>query len=142
MNVDSLMGKFEIVESDFVNLSNLDFTGVYIIYDPKNENEVVYVGSAYARTIKERLSQYIKVNDTGNTLMYAICKKEYKVSKVKDITLDQREKAVMEIKTFKIKAIHYSDLEYQLIKDATPKYNSAGIDTTGVVVDETKVTNK
>lgn len=137
MNVEKLIKRYQIVESDFTNLSKLNFVGVYIIYDPSNENEVVYVGSAYVRTIKERLSQYIKVNDTGNTLMHAICKKEYNVDKVKDITHEQRCDAVDKIKKFKIRAIPHNDLEYQLISEAQPKYNSAGIDTTGIVVDET-----
>lgn len=139
MNIEDVIKKFEIVESDFSDISKFDFTGVYIIYDPEsgNKNEVVYIGSAYVRTIKERLSQYIKVNDTGNTLMHAICKKEYGVDKVKNITAEQRRSAVDMIKKFKIKAIRHNDLEYQLISETQPKYNSAGIDTTGIVVDET-----
>lgn len=135
MDVENLIKKYQIVESTFEDLSKLDFLGVYIIYDPNNK-EVVYVGSAYARTIKERLSQYIKANDSGNTLMHAISKKEYNVDKVKDITAEQRQEAVDKIKKFKIRAIPHNDLEYQLIREAQPKYNSVGIDTTGIVVDE------
>lgn len=136
MDVKNLIKKYQIVESTFKDLSKLNFFGVYIIYDTNN-NEVVYVCSAYARRmIKERLSQYIKVNDSGNTLMHAICKKEYNVDKVKDITAEQRQKAVDKIKEFEIRAIPHNDLEYQLIREARPKYNSAGIDTTGIVVDE------
>ena len=37
------------VYGDFSDLSKFDFNGVYIIYD---KDEVVYVGSAYARKIK------------------------------------------------------------------------------------------
>lgn len=136
MDVENLIKKYQIVESTFEDLSKLDFVGVYIIYDPNNKDEVVYVGSAYVRTIKERLSQYIKWNDFGNTLMHAFCKKEYNVDKVKDITVEQRKDAVDKIKEFKIMAISHNDLEYQLIREAQPKYNSVGIDTTGIVVDE------
>lgn len=136
MDVENLIKKYQIVESTFEDLSKLDFVGVYIIYDPNNKDEVVYVGSAYVRTIKERLSQYIKWNDSGNTLMHAICKKEWDVDKVKDITVEQRQKAVDKIKKFKIMAIFHNDLEYQLISAARPKYNSAGIDTMEIVVDE------
>lgn len=136
MDVENLIKKYQIVESTFEDLSKLDFVGVYIIYDPNNKDEVVYVGSAYVRTIKERLSQYIKWNDSGNTLMHAFCKKEYNVDKVKDITVEQRKDAVDKIKEFKIMAISHNDLEYQLIREAQPKYNSVGIDTTGIVVDE------
>lgn len=134
--MENLIKKYQIVESTFEDLSKLDFVGVYIIYDPNNKDEVVYVGSVYVRTIKERLSQYIKWNDSGNTFMHAICKKEWDVDKVKDITVEQRQKAVDKIKKFKIMAISHNDLEYQLISEARPKYNSVGIDTTGIVVDE------
>ena len=50
----------DCINADFVNLKTTDelnVCGVYVIYDPKN-NEVVYIGSAYARTIKIRLTQY------------------------------------------------------------------------------------
>lgn len=45
MNVEKLIKRYQIVESDFTNFSKLDFVGVYIIYDPNNKNEVVYVGT-------------------------------------------------------------------------------------------------
>lgn len=130
MGIDELLKKHQIVEGTFDTLDCFDFSGVYIIYDG-DSNEVVYVGSSYTRNISERLRQYINSKDTGNTLMYAICKEDYRVPKVKDITECQKKKAVNTIKKFKIKAIPYQDLEYQLIDQAKPKYNTAGntIDT-------------
>ena len=97
----------------------------YIIYDGKTE-DVVYIGSAYARTIKERLQQYTRKSDTGNTLLHAICKKDHNVAKVKDITLIQKNEAIKKILSFKIKAIPHEDLEYRLIHAGNPLYNTAG----------------
>lgn len=45
MDVKNLIKKYQIVESTFKDLSKLNFFGVYIIYDPNNKNEVVYVGT-------------------------------------------------------------------------------------------------
>ena len=58
--------------------------------------------------------------------MHAICKKDYCVAKVKDITSEQKDNAIKKILTFKIKAIPHEDLEYRLIHDGFPKYNTAG----------------
>ncbi len=65
------------VYGDFSDLSKFDFNGVYIIYD---KDEVVYVGSAYARKIKKRLKQYISPTDTGNTLGKTVAK-NYRVQR-------------------------------------------------------------
>ena len=127
MDINVLMKEFNPVEGDFKNLDCFDFEGVYIIFD--DTNDIVYIGSCYTRKISQRLKQYIKPNDTGNTLMHAICSKDFHVEKVKSITTDQKEAAVKKIKNFKIKAIRHEDLEYRLIKKAEPKYNTAGIDT-------------
>ena len=127
VKIDALMSAYQIVEGDFDDLSKFDFEGVYIIYRDDTQ-DVVYIGSAYTRTVEKRLKQYISVSDTGNTLMHAICKIDYKVSKVKEITNEQKLLAVQKIKTFKIKAIPHRDLEYQLIRDAFPVYNTVGYD--------------
>lgn len=111
-------------EGDFSDLSRFKFKGVYIIQD--SNNEIVYVGSAYTRTIEERLKQYLKINDSGNTLRNAICKEEYNVEKVKEISIENKESAVEIIKKFKISAIKHEDLEYKLIEKTHPKYNTAG----------------
>ena len=124
-HIDELMAKYQIVDGDFSDLSKFKFEGVYIIYEGNTKN-VVYIGSAYARNIDERLNQYTKKSDTGNTLMHAICKKDNNVTKVKDITSEQKESAIKKINKLKIKAIPHKDLEYQLIRDARPMYNTAG----------------
>lgn len=128
MNINDLMQNFQVVVGDFQKLNIFNFHGVYIIYDPNNGDEVVYVGSAYVRTIESRLNQYTKAYDTGNTLMHAICKKDFNVAKVKDITKNQKDEAVKEILKLKIQAIQHNDLEYQMISKASPKYNTAGVE--------------
>ena len=124
MEIKELMENYKIVDGAFDDLSVFDFKGVYIIYD--KSNVVLYVGSCYTRNISERLGQYLELNDTGNTLMHAICKVDYNVQKVNDITGKQKQDAIDKIKEFKIKAIKYKDLEYQLINEAKPKYNKVG----------------
>lgn len=130
MKINELMEYHKIVDGDFNNLEKFDFCGVYILYkqdenDATNE-DVVYVGSAYSRKVKDRLAQYKEKNDTGNTLLHAICKKEFNVQKVKEITDDNKDKAINIILKLKIKAIIHEDLEYQLIRRANPIYNKAG----------------
>lgn len=115
------------IDADFANLKTTDklnVYGVYVIYDPENL-EVIYIGSAYARTIKVRLTQYLNATDTGNTLAKSIAKRKYKC-KVSKLTKDQLKDAVKQIETYKIKAIKHEDLEYKLINNAKPKYNNNG----------------
>lgn len=127
VKIDALMSAYQIVEGDFDDLSKFNFEGVYIIYNAATQ-DVLCIGSAYTRTIEKRLKQYISVSDTGNTLMHAICKIDHKVNKVKEITNEQKLLAIQKIKTFKVKAIPHRDLEYQLIHDASPFYNTVGCD--------------
>lgn len=109
---------------DFNNLDVFDFEGVYIIV--RDDNEIVYIGSAYGRKIKTRLNQYLKATNTGNTLGRAIAK-ELSKSKSFDKKAEKRmEEAVEIIKTFKILAIEHHDLEYNLIKNTKPIYNTRG----------------
>ena len=114
---------YDFVKGDFTNLSKFNFYGVYVIYD--NKEEIVYIGSAYARTIKTRLGQYKSATDTGNTLAKSIACKKYNC-KSKDLTEDQKKEAVKDILQFKIMAIKHEDLEYKLIAKAKPRYNNCG----------------
>ena len=123
--VDEIIKKYQIVDGDFNDLDKFNFEGVYIIYD-KETNDVIYVGSSYSRMIKERLEQYKQKNNTGNTLLHAICKKDFLVDKVKNITDTHKKLAIDKILLYKIKAIPHKDLEYQIIRDARPFYNTAG----------------
>ena len=127
MKIDDLMKQHEIVSGTFNDLSKFNFKGVYIIYE-ESTKEVVYVGSCYTRKISDRHKQYTKFKDTGNTLMHAICKADYGIQKVKNIKSEDKKNAVDRIIKLKIKAIHYEDLEYQLIEQTQPKYNTVGID--------------
>lgn len=126
MKIEELIKEYEIVQGDFNNLNRFDFEGVYIIYEPKTR-EIVYVGSAYARKISERLKQYKQKDDTGNTLMHAICKKEYNVDKVKKIKNKEKNNAMKIIDSLEIYAIPHRDLEYELINKCQPIYNTAGV---------------
>ena len=128
MTLKDFKEQFCLVEGSFNDLSVFDFCGVYLIINPNSNDEIVYIGSAYSRTIEERLTQYTKVNDTGNSLMHAICRKELECKTVNDITDKKKEIAVNKIKTFKIAAIKHEDLEYRLIKTIDPIYNTAGKD--------------
>ena len=112
------------VEGSFNNLSIFDFPGVYIIFDD-NDN-IVYIGSAYSRDIKDRLEQYKTNSKTGNTLANNICKVENNLENGDLITEEQRKEAINRIKTFKILAIPHEDLEYKLIIKNKPKYNFNG----------------
>ena len=59
----------KIVESDFENISKskmFNMPGVYVLVE-KETQEVVYIGSAYARNLRERLLQYTR-KGSGNTL--------------------------------------------------------------------------
>lgn len=123
--IDQIKGKTCPVEGSFNDLSVFDFPGVYIISDKKGN--IVYIGSAYARHIKVRLAQYLINSKTGNTLANKICKvDDKKIKNVEDIKKEQRLAAIEKIKEFKILAIPHKDLEYQLIKDCKPMYNSNG----------------
>ena len=98
--------------SNFNTLSKFDFKGVYIICD---NGEVVYVGSAYARTIEQRLKQYISKSDTGNTLGKTVAKKLSGSQKYDKQAKSKMSDAIKKIKTFTIYAIQHDDLEYRLI---------------------------
>ena len=108
---------------NFNTLSKFDFKGVYIICD---NSDVVYVGSAYARTIEQRLKQYISKSDTGNTLGKAVAKELSGSKTYNQEAQAKMDKAIERIKTFKIYALHYEDLEYKLIHLAEPTYNNCG----------------
>lgn len=124
MNIDNLVNDLTPIKGDFNDLSKFDFPGVYIIYD--ENDEIVYIGSAYTRNISERLKQYISKSKSGNTLANDICKLDFKVEKTDAISDEQREKALKKIRKFKILAIRYNDLEYNLIQQYKPKYNLNG----------------
>lgn len=119
-----LLNYDNVVLGDFQDLDVFGFSGVYIICD--KEDDIVYVGSAYARTIKIRLQQYLRPLDTGNTLGKTIAKK-LSHSKTYNAKAKERiEDAIKIITKCKICAIPHEDLEYKLIQDFEPKYNNCG----------------
>lgn len=113
-----------IVEGTFTDLSVFDFNGVYILCD-RNE-KIVYVGSAYARTIKTRLQQYLRENDSGNTLGKTIAKGLAGSKKYDAAAQEKMDEAISIIKELKIYAIKHKDLEYRIISQTKPQYNNMG----------------
>ena len=111
---------------NFTDLELFNFMGVYIIYETETQI-VVYIGSAYARTISKRLKQYLSSTDTGNTLGKSIAK-ALAGSETYDICAQGKIfEAVRKIKNdFSIIAIPHKDLEYKLIANANPIYNNNG----------------
>jgi len=108
------------VNGDFNDLSVFDFYGVYIL---SMDEDIKYIGSAYAQKLKTRLNQYISETDTGgNSLRKKIDKKN-------------PSNAIVEIKKFKITAIKNDDLEYDLISKANPIHNIKGIKKAGKTVE-------
>lgn len=104
----------EIKKGNFSDLSVFDYRGVYILYD--SDDEIVYVGSAYVRPIKERLKQYLSEKDTGNSLGNSIARELCK----------EKKDAVEIIKKLNIIAIKNLSLEYILMEKINPKYNVNG----------------
>ena len=126
MKIEELFLKINnAVCGNFNTLSKFDFNGVYIIY---KKDEVVYVGSAYARTIEQRLKQYISKSDTGNTLGKTVAKELSGSKTYNQEAQAKMDEAIERIKTFKICALHHEDLEYKLIHLANPTYNNCGKD--------------
>lgn len=125
MNVQDIKSKYKnAVIGDFNSLDDFDFSGVYIICD--KEDDIVYVGSAYARTIKIRLKQYLRPSDTGNTLGKTIAKKLSRSKTYNDKAKERIKDAIKLIKKCKICAIPHEDLEYKLIQEFKPRYNNCG----------------
>lgn len=115
--------KFESIDNltnDNLNRQeNFGFPGIYILCDG---DEVVYVGSAYARNIHDRLLQYTHdpKTDSGNTL----------VKDIMDIKEMSEHEAIEYIKTLKVYAFENISLEYKMIAKLQEKggmiLNNAG----------------
>lgn len=85
---------------------NFNYQGIYILCNEKDE--VVYIGSAYVRTVHKRLLQYTSSNDTGNSL----------ITDIIYMGLAKGKSDAMEyIKNLRIYAFPNDSLEYKLIKE-------------------------
>ena len=84
---------------------NFNYQGIYILCN--QQEEVVYIGSAYVQTVHERLLQYTSSKDTGNSLVKDIIDMGY----AGDIPT-----AMEYIKNLRIYAFPNDSLEYKLIK--------------------------
>lgn len=120
---DLLLKLSSAVQGDFNDLSKFNFKGVYVICD---KDEVVYIGSAYARTIEKRLNQYISETDTGNTLGKTVAKQLSNSQKYDQAAKNKLKEAINKIFAFTIYAFEHKDLEYHLIELAQPIYNNYG----------------
>ena len=122
--IDLWKALYDVVEGTFSDLSVFGFNGVYILCD--GNGDIVYVGSAYARTIKIRLQQYLCKRDSGNTLGKTIAKNLAGTKKYDTNAQNKMDEAIEIIKKLKIYAIKHEDLEYHIIKKAKPQYNNIG----------------
>lgn len=122
MNISSLYGNILPVSGNFGDLSVFDFSGVYILYDENQEDEIVYIGSSYSRKIKKRLAQYTQPNDSGNSLLKRILKVDYNYD-IKTASDEKINRAIDYIQSLSIIAIPHNDFETALIQKYNPKYN-------------------
>lgn len=119
MTIDELMSKTEILKDktfetayigEITNKENshkFKYPGIYILTD-KNDG-IVYIGSAYARNLRDRLMQYHQTRNSGNNSLYL---------DLIDAGLASEENAYNYILSLKINAYEsYSD-EYKLIEIA------------------------
>ena len=86
------------------NKNKFKFAGVYVLVD--EDDEVVYIGSAYCRNIRERLLQYQQGPNTGNSSL----RKDFIDAKKAD------DNNVLDyIQSLKAYAYEDESLEYRLI---------------------------
>ena len=124
MKISELEARYKkMTKGTFNDLQTFNFKGVYIICD---NQEIVYIGSAYSRYVSTRLKQYISETDTGNTLGRNIAKELAGVKIYTPKAEKQIVQAIEKIKKFNIYAIKSNDLEYKLIEEISPKYNNRG----------------
>ena len=94
----------------------LKFTGIYILTDG---DEVVYIGSAYTRYLRERLLQYQQKLGSGNKNLYNDLIESGKTTK--SLAFDY-------ITSLTIHAIQDESLEYVLIQKCDSAVNFVGKD--------------
>jgi hypothetical protein len=116
------LGKYTCITCDFNDVKNpaysrLDSNGIYLIYD---KEDLIYVGSSYVQSLKDRLNQYTGTSKTGNTLARAL-------ERTRGI---DRTEALKVIFTLTIKAFDYpDDLEYNIIRNSKGLINKSGVQT-------------
>lgn len=106
---------------DMKNQENKDkfkYQGVYILVDSSND-EVIYVGSAYARFVRKRLLQYQEKKNTGNSSLYLDLIEN-------SVTIS--ESAESYIKSLTVYSFKDESLEYKLINMIDSLANKVGND--------------
>lgn len=122
--VKSLTGhNIEFIEGSMSSINNVDFPGVYAIFD---NDKLIYIGSAYAadRTIEIRLKQYLSHSKTGNTLIKAMRRNKYKNFKDEEDKISDEEIKI--IKDFDYVAFEDKNIEYNLIEGVDGVLNKLG----------------
>ena len=100
---------------DKENSKKFKYCGVYILTD--DGNQIVYIGSSYVRTVRERLLQYQQEKGTGN---YTLHKDLIDGRKCLEIN------AIEYIKSLTANAFFDESLEYKLITMADGVVNITG----------------
>jgi hypothetical protein len=131
--VEELKGNiFKISELD-ANKENLSGTGVYLIMEA--DNNIIYIGSAYSRSVYERIKQYTGKSRTGNTLANNLMHNELYPEGSNDLEEEKKtdkqlkeifDKKVEHIRTLRFIFIPHTDLEYYLIKNTEGLINKRG----------------
>ena len=83
--------------------TDFNFQGVYIL---TKDDEVVYIGSAYARNVSERLKQYPRRKQSGNQTLY---------NDLIDSGKCDKDEAESYIKSLEVHAFEDESTEYKLI---------------------------
>ena len=125
MKIDELKQKCSELNSKTIEMCKLSevkknkdkfkYRGVYILTD--EEGEIVYIGSAYVRNVRERLMQYQQSKNSGNSTLY---KDLIDGGKCKE---DEAEKY---IKSLTAHAFQDNSLEYRLIENCETAVNISG----------------
>ncbi len=103
--------------------SAFEFNGVYIIFD--DNEQILYIGESYKKSVRERLYLQVKCNITNSTLAkhYSLCKLKKPYEKLSEEDLKQLK---TDIQQYNVLAIEEVDLETRLITEMKPKWNKAG----------------
>jgi hypothetical protein len=132
-NLKNIFRKYEFEPIEWADITNLDYTGIYILYD-KVSDEVVYIGSALSKNhnLSKRINQHLRYDNSQGTLFNKKLKEIDETIKgiIKDMTEEMKKKLKEiessirgEIKNHGLFVVEYESLENQMIEAAQPQYN-------------------
>lgn len=106
--IEDLKAKSVLLQKEnLVRKRNFNYRGIYILCN--DQDDVIYIGSAYVQTVHKRLLQYTSLKDTGNSLVQDIIGMKL----ANDIST-----AMEYTKNLRIYAFENDSLEYKLIRNA------------------------